>query len=60
MTGCLRSLRSRRARLARLVAPRDDGRAVIEFIFLGILMLLPLLYDGPPPGSLVLGLARWS
>lgn len=24
--------------------PRDDGRAVVEFVFLGILMLLPLLY----------------
>ncbi|WP_323099439.1 pilus assembly protein [Intrasporangium sp. YIM S08009] len=51
MTGCLRSLRARRARLARLLARRDDGRAVIEFIFLGILMLLPLLY-------LVLTMAR--
>lgn len=24
--------------------PREDGRAVVEFVFLGALMLLPLLY----------------
>jgi uncharacterized MAPEG superfamily protein len=24
--------------------PRDEGRAIIEFIFLGILLLLPLVY----------------
>ena len=45
MTRRLRRLR------ARLLGRRDDGRAVIEFIFLGILMLLPLLY-------LVLTMAR--
>jgi hypothetical protein len=54
MTACFHSLKARGARSAsraRLVARRDDGRAVIEFIFLGILMLLPLLY-------LVLTMAR--
>jgi hypothetical protein len=30
------------ARLRR--RPRDEGRAIIEFIFLGILLLLPLVY----------------
>ena len=45
MTRRLRRLR------ARLLGRCDDGRAVIEFIFLGILMLLPLLY-------LVLTMAR--
>jgi hypothetical protein len=48
MTGCLRAIRAQRARLP---ARADDGRAVIEFIFLGILLLLPLLY-------LVLTMAR--
>ncbi|WP_076259236.1 pilus assembly protein TadE [Intrasporangium flavum] len=48
MTGCGRSVRALRARVLRR---RDDGRAVIEFIFLGILLLLPLLY-------LVLTMAR--
>jgi hypothetical protein len=28
----------------RVAGPRDEGRAVVEFIFLGILLLLPLLY----------------
>ena len=31
-------------RVVRAVLQDDDGRAVIEFIFLGILLLLPLLY----------------
>ena len=49
--GSLGSFRGRRARWERLLDRRDDGRAVIEFIFLGILLLLPLLY-------LVLTMAR--
>ncbi|MGV1008998.1 MAG: pilus assembly protein [Dermatophilaceae bacterium] len=25
-------------------APRDDGRAIVEFVFLGVLVLVPLIY----------------
>jgi hypothetical protein len=27
-----------------MIRQREDGRAVVEFVFLGVLMLLPLLY----------------
>ncbi len=37
MTSLLRALRGRHPGL-------DDGRAIVEFIFLGVLLLLPLVY----------------
>ena len=37
MTSLLRALRGRQPRL-------DEGRAIVEFIFLGVLLLLPLVY----------------
>lgn len=50
MTG-LRDLVARRARRARQAAARDEGSAILEFIALSLLLLVPLVY-------LVLTLAR--
>lgn len=39
-----RGLRRRSRSVAVLVHSRDDGTAIIEFVFLGVLMLIPLMY----------------
>jgi hypothetical protein len=35
---------ARRLRRARGTTTTDEGRAIVEFVFLGVLLLLPLVY----------------
>lgn len=34
----------RRLQLVRRLGRRDDGRAIVEFVFLGVLLLVPMIY----------------
>jgi hypothetical protein len=42
--GVVRWRTALRRRLERRLGRRDDGRAIIEFVFLGVLLLVPMIY----------------